>query len=256
MERLKGKVCVITGCSSGIGRQIAIRFSAEGANLAICARRSELLEETALLCRKNGAEVIAKAFDLSDELETRNFIDRVAEKYGRIDVLVNNACSRVHGKPFLDQTVDDLMLPIRTGLIPTWRMMQLCFPLMKEQGGSIINTGSSSEDGGIGYAGYGAAKAAISCLSRSVALEFGEYNIRVNNIFPVTMTDTMYGQVSSDFSDERRAIITENLKKNALHRVGDAYKDVTPVHVFLASDESGWITGQNICAEGGQIIHR
>ena len=173
-----------------------------------------------------------------------------------MDILVNNACAATLSRPFLEQTVDDLMLPINTGLIPTWMMMQLCFPLMKERGGSIINLGSGSEEGLAGFSAYGSIKSAISALTRTVAIEFGSYNIRVNNVYPTGLTEKMTGALDREVSKEALDYIVSGMAQNALKRAGDPYKDVSPVFLFLASDDSSYVTGQGLYVDGGAVIHR
>ncbi|MBU3217423.1 SDR family oxidoreductase (plasmid) [Clostridium estertheticum] len=257
MGKLDGKVCVITGCSAGIGKQVAIRFAEEGAKLAICDWSEERLMMTKRICEEKGAEVLAMFCNLSEHSDIVAFVDAIEAKFGRVDVLVNNGISVKIGVPFMEQTFEEFFeLPLKTGFYPTWQLMQLCFKMMKDNGGSIINLGSSTQDGAIGFAGYGAVKGAITSLTRTVAIEFGKYGIRVNNVYPAVLTDKMSGEIDSDFPDHVKEYFAIGLSQNVFGRPGDPYKDLTPVFVFLASEDSHWITGQDICAEGGTSIHR
>lgn len=256
MKRLEGKIVVITGCSTGIGKQVAIRFAQEGASLAICARGVERLMETKELCEKAGADVLAMGCDVMKYEDLVAFTDAIKEKFGRVDVLINNACITNIVAPFIEQPLDDLMGPLMSGAVATWHMMKLCFPMMKDNGGSIINLASGSIDGAVGMAGYGAAKAAVAAMTRTIALEWGQYNIRANCISPNAVIDKLTGDVKGmDLPEEFKAYIQVEMAKNALGRVGRPWEDITPVFVFMASDEASWITGQVIKADGGVAIH-
>lgn len=130
--------------------------------------------------------------------------------------------------------------------------MQLCFPLMKDQGGSIINFISNAVHGIEGFASYSAAKGAVGAITRTVAKEWGQYNIRVNNVSPIALTDS----AMNDYTKEILEVIKTQVAKNSpFKRVGDPEKDILPVILFLASEESRWITGQDLRVEGGVDIH-
>ena len=255
MGKLEGKTALITGASGGVGKQIAIRYAKEGANLAICARTQSKLLETAAQCEANGAKVIAVPTDIKDYAALKHLVEKTIETFGTIDILVNDAISICEPHPFLEHTIEELDNTMFSGLYGTWHLMKLCFPYLKEHGGSIINFGSGAgREGLAGYAAYASTKEAICGLSRVVAREWGVYNIRVNVLSPSAMTETVKGSLPL-LSEEMRTYVIDSLSQNALHRPGDAYEDVAPVAVFLASDDSRWITGQNICAEGGGDIH-
>ena len=250
------QVAVITGCSVGLGKQIALRFAAEGANLAICARSADKLAATAKLCEEKGAEVLAVPTDLTDVGQLTAFVEAAAAKFGTIDVLVNNAVSIAPPHPFLEHSIEQLNLTMTSGFYATWHMMKLCFPYMKnKKDASIINFGSSGGDLGMdGFAAYAATKEAIRGVSRVVAREWGKHNIRVNVVSPVALTEHTAEEIEN-LPEEQKAYIMGGMAGNPMGRVGDPYEDVAPVVVFLASEESRWITGQNINAEGGGTIH-
>lgn len=175
MNVLKEKVALITGCSGGIGRETAIRFAEEGANLAICARTQSKLEETAEICRKKGAEVLAVVCDITDRAQLENLVKQTADRFGRIDILINNAVDAKPGIPFLQQTEADLMTVFKSGYLATWRLMQLCYPYLKESHGKIINFASPAGlTGTEGYAAYASVKEAIRGLSKVAAREWGK----------------------------------------------------------------------------------
>ncbi|MDO5409503.1 MAG: SDR family oxidoreductase [Lachnospiraceae bacterium] len=254
MKRLEDKVCIVTGASSGIGKATAELFAAEGAKLAVCARTESKLMAAAETFRACGAkDVLAIPCDVGVPEQLENFFLQIKKKFGRVDVLVNNAQASDAMIPFMETSLESLQFSLKSGLFAPWSMMQLCFPLMKEHGGSIINFSSASINGTAGFSAYAAAKGAISALSRVVANEWGQYNIRVNILYPLSLTDT----AKESYSEEiRKNIENVSISKSPLKRVGDAKKDIAPVVLFLASDESRWITGQEICAEGGANISR
>ncbi len=258
MKKLEGKVVVLTGASSGLGKQQAIRMATEGAKLAICSRTESKLLETKKLCEKQGAEVFAMALDIMDYDCLVKFVEGTVEKFGTIDVLINNAHTITMPKPFLEKTIDDLDIEMKSSLYSYWHLMKLCFPHMCDKegvGASIINFASEAAVMGDSlYAPYAAAKEAVRGLSRVVAREWGQYNIRCNTVCPNGLTENCSGGLTS-LSEEAREHVQKAFVNNPFKRAGDPYNDVAPVVVFLASDDSGWITGQNIHADGGALIN-
>lgn len=258
MKKLENKVIVLTGASSGLGKQQAIRMANEGAKLAICSRTESKLFETKRICEENGAEVFAMAIDIMDYDSLVKFVDGTIEKFGTIDVLINNAHTITNPAPFLEKTIEDLDLEMKSSVYSYWHLMKLCFPYMRDKenaGASIINFASEAAVMGDAlYAPYAASKEAVRGLSRVIAREWGQYNIRVNTICPNGLTDNCSAGIQY-LSDEAREHIEKAFVNNPFHRAGDPYNDVAPAVVFLASDDSHWITGQNIHADGGALIN-
>lgn len=255
MGKLDGKVAIITGCSGGLGKQLALRFAQEGASLAICARSADKLAATAKECEALGAKVLAIPVDLTSYDQLKAFVESVVSTFGTVDVLLNNAVSITDPHPFLEHTIDQLNMTIQSGLFATWHLMQLCFPYMKDKPSSIINFGSGAGELGLeGYAAYAATKEAIRGLSRVAAREWGQYGIRVNVLSPSAVTENVRAGVEQ-LPPEQQAYVMASLSQNPMKRPGDPYEDITPVAVFLASQESQWVTGQNINVEGGGNIH-
>lgn len=258
MSKLKNKVVLITGASSGIGKQLALRAASEGANLAICARTESKLLETQRLCEERGAQVVAVPVDIMDPSALGRYVDAAVGRFGTIDALVNNAHTITLPAPFLDKTIEDLDTEMRSSVYAYWHLMKLSFPYMRDHegaGASIINFASEAAVMGDSlYAPYAAAKEAVRGLSRVVAREWGAYNIRVNTLCPNGMTDNISSGIEW-MEDATRDHIEKSFVNNPFRRVGDPYEDVAPVVVFLASDESRWITGQNIHADGGGLIN-
>ncbi len=251
MGRLDGKVAVVTGAGSGLGKQFARRLAHEGASVAICdvvdarlaAAEAQLVEE--------GAEVVAVHCDVMELADLQAFVEATVDRFGTIDVLVNNAHKITELRNFFEQDIGALDTELHSSLYATWHMMKLCFPHMEESGGSIINLGSRAGiEGSENHAAYAAAKEAIRGLTRVVAREWGEYNIRVNCVTPAGWTDNMESGVKT-LKPEIREWVETHSRGNAFHRYGDPYEDVAPVVAFLASDDSRWMTGQTLHAEGG-----
>lgn len=254
MRDLKGKVCIITGASYGVGRQTAIRFAQEGAKLAICARTESKLMETKELCEKEGAEVYATVADVSCYKDLKAFVKGTVERFGTVDALLNVAATIGAPMPFMEQDIEDLEEGLHSGLYGTWWMMQLCYPYLKENGGSVVNFGSIGGVFGLeGFAGYAAEKEAIRGLSRVVAREWGPDNIRVNCVCPNVITDRFEEGIEMAPPDMKEFLI-KSMTDNAMHRKGYAYDELTPVLVFLASEDSRWMTGQTLHVEGGMWI--
>ncbi len=248
-KRLDGKVVILTGASAGLGKQISICLAREGAKLAICARSTDKLKATAELCRNEGAEVLDLKCDVSQDKQLKNFVEETIKRFGTVDVLVNNANFEADRLPFLDQGIDMLDQALHTGVYAHWHLMKLCYPYLKGKPSSIINFCSGTYQVGLDlYASYAADKGAIRALSMVVAREWGADGIRVNTISPVAITDTIVDKLPPEYSDW----VQEQMSGNAMKRVGDPAADIAPVVIFLATEESRWITGQNINVDGGQ----
>jgi NAD(P)-dependent dehydrogenase (short-subunit alcohol dehydrogenase family) len=260
MKRLSGKVILITGCASGIGKQIAIRCATEGANLAICSRTESKLMETKRICEEKGVKVFAMALDIRNYGSLVTFVESTVEKLGTIDGLVNNAHTITNPAPFVEKTIEDLDTEMQSSLYAYWHLMKLCFPYMKDKPGAgcgVVNFASEAAvSGDAFYAPYAAAKEAVRGLSRVVAREWGQFNIRVNTLCPNGLTDNI-GDLNDlkSLSEDVREHVRAAFVANPFRRVGNPYEDVTPVVVFLISDDSRWITGQNIHADGGALIN-
>lgn len=253
MGKLDGRVAIITGCSSGIGKQMAIRYAEEGAKLAICARRVEKLEETAEICRQKGAEVLAVPTDISVEADLEKLVQETVKQFGTVDILINNAMSGVPYIPLEEMPFDYFEHFLNTMLFSTVKLSQLCFPYMKNRQGSIINIGSSTALGGNSdfyQTAYGTMKGAIAALTRCTASEWGKYGIRANLLFPIVATEA----IKDPEGRHKDSGVLEELANNPLKRVGDAYEDFAPAAVFLGSTESSYITGQSIRVEGGRFM--
>ncbi|MBR6815916.1 MAG: SDR family oxidoreductase [Clostridia bacterium] len=253
MGKLEGRTAIVTGAGRGLGKQIAIKYAEEGANLAICARSLDRLAETERLCREAGAEVLSFVCDVTKIDQMEAFVAATAEKFGGIDILYNNAMATTCGhKHFEDHTQEDFDMFYQSGLMSSFHMMRLCFPWLKKSGhGKVICVGSGAGvEGQFGMTAYGAIKEATRAMARTAAREWGKYNINVNTINPGAITDFYYEQLEKMPEGERDPMKL-GFNPTIIGRIGDAYEDIAPVAVFLASEDSRHITGQTIMAEGG-----
>lgn len=248
---LKGKVAVVTGGTEGIGKATALKLAQEGAKVAICARRTELLDKAAEEIRKTGAEVLAVAADMSKAADIERFMKAVIERFGRLDILVNNAGTSARGK-FLE--VDDATwsADLELKLFGAIRCTRLAVPLMKKQGGGrIVNiTISSAKQPGAQSMPTSVSRAAGLALTKALSKEYAADNILVNTV--------CIGKIKS--GQHERRIRKDGLtaddyyaktgKEIPLGRVGEA-AEVANVITFLVSDAASYVTGSSINLDGG-----
>jgi NAD(P)-dependent dehydrogenase (short-subunit alcohol dehydrogenase family) len=249
MGRLDGKAAVITGCSQGIGMAIAKAFVREGAGVVISARRGDALQGVAREIEAMGGQVVAVQADVAKREDAQRTIAAAAERFGRIDVLVNNAQAAMQAK-IEDITDEAIELTIGSGFLGTLYHMQAAFPYLKQRGGSVINFGT--RQGIYGEPGdgiYGAGKEAIRGLSRSAAREWGQFGIRVNVINPAGASPA-----AAHFAEQNPERWQQYMDAISLRRFGDLDTDIAPIAVFLACDEGHYLTGQTLNADGGQIM--
>lgn len=249
MGRLNGKVAVVTGGSQGIGFALAKAYAREGAAVVISGRRANAIEDAARQLEADGAKVIPVQADVAKREDANRTIATAIEKFGRLDILTNNAQTNIHGRveEITDESVE---VVLGSGLLGTLYHMQAAFPHLRERGGSIINFGT--RQGIYGEPGdglYGAGKEGIRALSRSAAREWGQFGIRINVINPAALSPA-----AEEFLNAHPVRAKQYLDAIALGRFGDLDSDIAPIAVFLASDESQYLTGQTLNADGGQIM--
>ena len=252
-ERLAEKVAIITGGTSGIGRRTVEIFAEEGASVLIAARREDYGRE---LADRLGDKVDFLKTDVSSETDVKRMIDYAVERFGKLDCLFNNAgVPATHGSittiPFEDF---DYALSVLLGGV--FLGMKYAAPIMCVQNsGSIINTGSGT---GIlaGYSSvvYSTAKAAVIHLTKLVAMELGESNVRVNCISPGGIATGIFGKAAGLPTDQAEK--TAEMMKQALAdiqpiRRAGVVDDIAQAAIFLASDESTFINGHNLVVDGG-----
>jgi len=247
--RLKDRVAIVTGASRGMGRGIAIRLAEEGAKILAIDIETEELKKTGGMVKEKGGEILTMRVDVSSKEDTRSMAEAAESEFGRIDILVNNAAvfAGMKPKPFFEYELEEWQKHINVTVLGQWLCAKAVFPHMKKQNkGKIINIASSAAFKPlVGYMPYTVCKAAVIGLNRLLAAELGEYNINVNNISPGSIsTEALYTLMSEDDA-EKRAMA------GVIKRVGQV-SDIVGMVVFLASDDSDFITGQSMIIDGGR----
>ncbi|PQD96771.1 oxidoreductase [Pradoshia eiseniae] len=246
MGKLDGKIIIITGGAGGIGLGMAKAMAKEGAVLAIVDVNEEAGKKSEKLLQEISPESSFVQANLLERDKLPNIIQTVVEKYGKLDVLVNNAhaCKQ---KLIEDTTQEDLDLSFGTGFYPTFYLMQAALPYLKETKGNIINFASGAGiNGDVTQAAYAAAKEAIRGITRVAANEWGQYGINVNIISPIADSEGVRAWAKAQ-PEYYQAVVN----KIPLGRFGDVEEDIGRVAVFLASADSQYITGQTIMVDGG-----
>src|SRR5690625_365244 len=250
MKRLEEKVSIVTGAGQGLGKAYALALAKEGSSVVVVDIDSKGAQETANKITDEGGQAIAVTCDVGNAEQIENVVEKTIETFKTVHILVNNAQGVVTGVPFEEMTIENMELSWRTGPLATFYFMKLCFPYLKENEGNVINVFSSAGiKGNDGMGSYASAKEAIRGLTRNAAREWGKYNINVNVIGPAAMTDA-FKQWADAYPDEYEAI----LQTVPMRRQGDPDKDLAPVVVFLASEDSKFITGQTIMIDGGETF--
>ena len=251
MNRLQDKVAVVTGATSGIGEAVAVMYAKEGASVVLVGRNSKKGEATAAKIREDGGDAVFVRCDVTKKEDILNLKDAAYEKYGRVDILFNCAGVLVH-KPFLEQDDADFELITQTNCRAYIWTMQAFIPEMVKAGhGNIINVASiSSVWPEVNAYFYGAMKAAVTNLSRNVAKEFARKGIRVNCILPGPINTNMTPDWVKNSKEAQQGMIDTVCM---VGRLGEP-EDIAYGAVYLGSDESSFVTGQNLVIDGGVTI--
>jgi NAD(P)-dependent dehydrogenase (short-subunit alcohol dehydrogenase family) len=262
MLMLDNKVVIITGATSGIGGRTAELFVTEGARVVIAGRRED---KGNALARSLGSAARFVGTDVQIEADVCWLIKYTVKEFGRIDCLFNNAGSLPTGAAVTDLKMDEfdkaISVHVRSALCGIKHVSPI---MMRQKSGSIINMSSIvGIRAGIGSIAYSTAKAAVRHLTRSAAVELGEYAVRVNSISPGPIVTGIFGKATgleSDAadrdSDKVRSALNEILPQvQPLPRAGTAV-DVAHAALFLASDDSSFITGHDLVIDGGRVIGR
>jgi NAD(P)-dependent dehydrogenase (short-subunit alcohol dehydrogenase family) len=256
---LGGKVALVTGGSQGIGRAIALTLAAEGADIAICARRREPLEQTRRDIAELGRDAVATVADVAAADGARVALDHALERFGRVDILVNNA-GKGAPKPLLELTDDDWRASIELNLMSAVRLTLACAPPMCENGwGRIVNIASRvALEPDLYFAPYAAAKAALVNFSKSCADAFSPHGVLVNCIVPGLIKGEGVQQAAERSAAATGKTVDEvykaTLRKRPIPagRIGEA-ADVAGLVALLASDRASWITGSCFTVDGGIV---
>jgi len=244
---LSDKVAVVTGASRGIGRAIALALAAQGAKVVASARNAEALAQLAEEIKAQGGDALAVVGDVALEDDANNLVKQAVEAYGQVDVFVNNAGITRDGL-LLRMKNDDWDAVLDTNLKGAFLCTRAVAKVMsKQRSGRIINISSVvGEMGNAGQANYCASKAGLLGLTKSVARELARRNVTVNAITPGFITTEM----TEDMAEKAQEAMTEQIP---LGRPGSA-ADVANAVIFLASDQSAYITGQVLGVNGGMYM--
>ena len=251
-NRFEGKVALVTGTTSGIGKATAVRFAREGAKVAVTARRDEKLKELVLEIEGAGGSAFAVPGDLTSASDRKRLVDETLAHYESLDILVNAAGIIAFG------TIEDTSLEVwqkmfDINVVSVFHLMQLALPHIIPRKGNIVNVSSVN---GIrsfpGVLAYNSSKSALDQLTRCSALELASRGVRINNVNPGVVVTELHRQAGLD--EEKYAAFLERSKTtHPLGRVGKV-EDLAALITFLASDEAGWITGDTVNVDGGRHL--
>lgn len=254
MNRLEGKVAIITGGNSGVGAATAKKFASEGAKVVISARREAQLEAVANEIKEAGGEVLTVVGDISKAEDAEKMVAAAVEKFGKLDILVNNAGVLDNGLKAVDKFAEEdinKVLDINTkGTM--YMIREASKEMAKANYGSIVNVASVAGVMGCGGAAYVASKAAVVGITRHTALRFAGTGVRCNAICPGTIVTPMVADMRPENMD--MDIFGQMMKHNDLKVSPCMPEDVANMLLFFASDESRAITGQSIVTDFGSTL--
>ena len=252
MGRLEGQVSIITGAGQGIGRGIAKRFAREGAAIVVAEIDPDTGKRTASELDALGARALFVKTDVGEKEQIDAAVQAAIDAFGRIDILVNNAWSGAPMGRVEWKTTSELERSMRVGFFSNFWSMQAVFPHMKKQGGGrIINLCSlNGVNAHLFTLPYNAAKEAVRTLTRTAAVEWARYGVLCNAICPAAATEA-YVDVMSKNPEMERAI----LATHPMGRMGDPEEDIGGAALFLASDDSRYVTGNTLFVDGGSHVN-
>jgi meso-butanediol dehydrogenase/(S,S)-butanediol dehydrogenase/diacetyl reductase len=247
MKSLAGRVALITGAGQGVGRGIAVALAKEGVKVALAGRTLAKVEDALREIEAAGGEAMALECDVKQAESLERSVQAVVDRFGRLNILVNNAQEVPMGK-LLAVSDENLNAGWQSGPLATFRLMKLCHPYLKGDG-SIVNLASAAGKrwDASGYGGYGAVKEAIRQLTRAAACEWGKDNIRTNVLLPLAESEGLKGWAEAR-PDEAAAYFATI----PMRRVGNCELDIGRFVVTLCSEDCRYINGQSIALDGGQ----
>ncbi len=245
---LQGKVAIITGARQGIGEAVAVGMANAGAAVVMVSRSISQESPVVEKVKATGARYLVMSVDIGDHEQVQNMVEKTLTEFGRVDILFNNAGITKPGMLW-KMTPEQWDEVIRINLTGTFYCLQaVAKPMMEQKSGSIINiTSSAGLLGTIGQVNYTAAKGGVYALTKSAAKELARYNIRVNTVAPMAETE-MTKTIATDPKFKAKY-----LERIPLGRFAKP-EEISPMIVFLASDDSAYITGQTICVDGGMVM--
>jgi dihydroxycyclohexadiene carboxylate dehydrogenase len=254
--RFEGKVLVVTGAAQGLGEAVATRAAREGGAVAL-VDRSDLVQEVAEKLAGEGAQTIGLVADLERYLGASTAMAAARNRFGRIDVLINNVGGAINFKPFVEFTETQIEAEIRRSLLPTMWCCRAVLPSMVQRGSGVIVNVSSAAARGIHRIPYSAAKGGVNALTASLAWEYADHGVRVVATAPggieAPPRKVSRGTPEARSEQEKawfQAHIDQTLTSSLMHRYGTLDEEVAPI-LFLASDEASYITGSRLPVAGG-----
>lgn len=247
MKQFEGKVALVTGGGTGIGRAAALAYAEQGAKVVVAGRRIEKLEETVSLIREQGGEATAVQADMRDEAQVKSLVDTVIDTYGRLDFAFNNAGVEGQSGPLTELTTSAYDEIMDANLKSLWLSLKHEIPAMQKPGGVITNMASAVAHIGVpNLAVYAASKAGVVGMTRTAAMEYAKSGIRINVVSPgpveTPMTDRMFGS---------KEALHDNFAVNLpLSRAGKP-EEIASAVIWLSGDGAAFVTGQSVNLDGG-----
>ena len=264
-KRLKDKVCIVTGAGQGIGKATAKRLGEEGGTIIVAERVDETATSTVAELRESGVEAMKILADVGTFAGAEGLMAEAVKAYGCIDVLVNNVGGTIWMQPYHKYTEENVNLELQRSLFPTLWCCLAVLPIMMEQrSGSIVNLGSQAVRG-LYRVPYAVSKGGIGAMTKVLAMEYGDYGIRINTVSPAgtAISDrvtprsqisagVMAAEIDPDEAEVYRRGMRDDINnQQAIKRPGLPEEQASAI-VFLASDDASFITGQVINCSGGQ----
>jgi NAD(P)-dependent dehydrogenase (short-subunit alcohol dehydrogenase family) len=247
--RLKGKIAIVTGAGSGLGRAIASRFGLEGATVIVNGRRQAPIDDVTATIVGAGGRALAVAGDVTKTADVKRLIATAVDTYGQLDVLVNNAGIMASRTTVVDSTEEDFQRTLEGNLTSVFRMCKYAMPELIRSRGNIVNIASMAGlRGSPSRAAYGASKGGVVILTKGMAVDYASQGVRVNAICPAFVET----EINRDYLAELRRTgeIDALVGRHPLGFLGEP-DDVAYAAVYLASDEARWITGLALPVDGG-----
>jgi dihydroxycyclohexadiene carboxylate dehydrogenase len=257
-NRFAGKVAIVTGAAQGIGKTVALQLLAEGASVVLVDRSPIVNEIVSQLSEDQKNKALPVVADLEQFEGFQSVVAQGVEKFGRIDILINNVGGTIWMKPFATYEEDQIEKEIRRSLFPTLWGCRAVLPVMLEQKGGVIVNVSSVATRGINRVPYAAAKGGVNALTAAMAFEYAEQNIRVNAVAPggTEAPERLIPRNETPDSPEekiwKQEVVDQTISSSLLKRYG-TIEEQTSAILFLASDEASYITGITIPVAGGDL---
>ena len=247
MGVLDGQVAIVTGAGQGVGRGVALAVASEGARVTVLGRTLAKCESVVAEIEQRGGEAVADRCDIEHREQVEASVRGTVDRWGRIDLVVNNAQTKVY-QSLRRMTEADMESMWQSGPMASFRFMQICYPYLRDSKGCVINMGSGSSILPLGtMSGYAMTKEAVRVLSRVGAMEWGRVGIRVNSICPLADTPGF-----ETFAESAGPGVADTvLQSIPLGRWGDPEADIGRAVVYLASKDGCYITGTTLMVDGG-----